>query len=448
MPPKGTSSASSSGQQQAGSAPSSGQQQPGSAEPVPSNRALKRARRTEEERAKQAALWEQEGRQPSASEPADSSTVTNTKPAAASKVDALENIGEPITADDDSDLVYSDPEGFNEEYGGVSLEDGEVREDDGEDMRDNTDTVLENVTSALRNGETIEERLPAVLADQDKWMYVKSTEIWHTQTGGYDEPSPASLKTERGIPAYKANVVVTFRESDNIMFTAGSLKGINRSYGEKDSDSMEIDTTADKGKGKQKASAAPTPAEASAIAAANATAAATAAAEKLKAKSEPKEPNYHPVKVQWILNSQVPGFYLEVRRTVPKFGDKEETPVAVHFHVNNMLVRKAVNTPDPKICLVSSLGQDTAARLDPNSGLEAQQTTSTGCLWSTEVEVWKTGHPMPNAALTNAEPTFANITKTSWTSSRLLAIVRCRASFRKIVHRASFRKVTGFFTAS
>jgi hypothetical protein len=259
--------------------------------------------------------------------------------------------------------------------------------------------------------ETIEERLPAALAGQDKWMYVKSTEIWHSQTGGCDEPSPASLKTSRGIPAPKANVVITFREADNILFTAGSLKGVNKAYGENDSDSMEIDPVVGNDKGKQKASATPTPAEVSAIAAVKATAAATAAAKKLKAKSEPKEPNYHPVKVQWILNSQVPGFYLEVRRTVPKFGDKEEVPVTVHFHVNNMLVRKTANTPDPKICLVSSLGKDTAARLDPNSGLEAHMATGTGCLWSTEVEVWRTGHPMPNAALTNAEATFANITR-------------------------------------
>lgn len=166
MAPKPNSSAPPSGQQQTVPAPLPGQQQSGSNGPAPSNRALKRAKRSEEDRGKQAALWGQETGQASkpesetalekaVTEPAKTSTATNTvnpTPAVASKVDPLENNEQLAEPQYDSDLVFSDPEDLNEDtQGGVQLD---VGEDGDEDMQGNTDTVLESVTRALQDGET------------------------------------------------------------------------------------------------------------------------------------------------------------------------------------------------------------------------------------------------------------------------------------------------------
>jgi hypothetical protein len=291
---------------------------------------------------------------------------------------------EPIEEiEEDSDVIdFSDPEGLDE----VEV----ITERDQEAET----TVVPSAFRPLLNGEVIEDKLPATLADTDDWMYAKETAIWHQQTGGRDEPSPAQLKTTKN-SATKSNVAITFRDRNQIMFTAGSLKALDN---KQDADSMDVDSN--DGKGKAKANVEdPTPAEAHAAASAPKT-------------KDPKD-NYHPVKVHWILNSQVPGFYLSVNRRAVKVGDSEDdnVPVTVHFHVNNMVSKKDEKSPNPRVCLTSGLGDDLAKRLDPKSGLEAQSNTSSGCLWGTEVEVWRPGCSELTPALTNAEPTFCNISK-------------------------------------
>jgi hypothetical protein len=186
--------------------------------------------------------------------------------------------------------------------------------------------------------ETIEDRLPEAFVEAEDWLYPESTAIWHTQSGRRDAPSTALLSLKQ-ITATRADVMITFRRSEKIMFTAGALRGVP----------------------------------------ARSNVAVTESTPKLKQNLE----NYHPIKVNWTMNSQVPGFTLSVVRREHRHGDSEgdNELVIVHFHVNNMIVRKDEKTPNPRVCLVSGFGNEIAQRLDPNSGLEAESTSnSNGCL--------------------------------------------------------------------
>jgi hypothetical protein len=268
----------------------------------------------------------------------------------------------------------------DEPEGGIGVD------DEGEKSMQDTSAIIENdALRPLRVGETIVDRLPEVLAKVDDCLYPDSTATWHAQSGGRDTPPSALLGLKR-VTVTRANVMMTFRQSEKIMFTAGALKGI----------------PVQKQDGGDGNAASPTPAEAA------------AAATESKLKTMETMVSYHPVKVSWIMNSQVPGFTLSVIRRASRRGDREgdNEPVTVHLHVNNMVVRKDDRTPNPRVCLVSGFGNEITQRLDPSSGLEAEsEGSSTGCLWSTEVKVWRTGHPSLNPDLTNAEPTFSNISK-------------------------------------
>ena len=267
----------------------------------------------------------------------------------------------------------------DEPEGGIGVD------DEGEKSMQDTSAIIENDSlRPLKVGETIVDRLPDVLAKVDDCLYPDSTATWHAQSGGRDTP-PSDLLGVKRVTVTRANVMMTFRQSEKIMFTAGALKG--------------IPVQNDGGDGN---AAGPTPAEAA------------AAATESKLKTKETLGSYHPVKVSWIMNSQVPGFTLSVIRRAPRRGDREgdNEPVTVHLHVNNMVVRKDDRTTNPRVCLVSGFGNEITQRLDPSSGLEAEsKSSSTGCLWSTEVKVWRTGYPSTNPDLTNAEPTFSNISK-------------------------------------
>ena len=178
--------------------------------------------------------------------------------------------------------------------------------DEGNNSMRNTSATMENATiRPLKVRETIENRLPKTLAKTDDCLYPESTAVWHTQSRGHDAP-PAALLNLKQITATRADVMMTFRQSDKIMFTAGALRGIP----------VQDNVAAD---GEKTA----------------------AAATKSKTKAKETLGNYHPVKLSWIMNSQVPGFTLSVVRRDPRHGDREgdNEPVTVRFHVNNMDVR-------------------------------------------------------------------------------------------------------------
>jgi hypothetical protein len=362
-----------------------------------SNRSQRRARIAREQAERQA-QFEKDNAGITTAE--SSATVTDKQTEQGKPTEPLPN-SEPITAvEEDEDLLFSD---ISENHQGEDAE--PMEEDDDDEVEITTELQQEAAIEVkpsqvrpLQDGELLEKDLPATLVDTNTWMYPASTAMWHTQTGGRDEPPPNSLKNTR-FSATKANVAITFRDHNKILFTSGSLKPLSS---KENADKMDLDsdqTKGSKGKGKERA-LDPTPAEAAAAEAAS--------------KDKPKEPkdNYHPVKVHWILNSQVPGFYLSVNRRASKDGDSDDdnTPVTVHFHVNNMKVKKDEKRPDPRVCLASGLGGEVAKRLDPNSGMEAESKTSTGCLWGTDVELWKPGN-LHIPELTQAPPQFCNISR-------------------------------------
>jgi len=367
----------------------------GGAAPNPnSNRSQKKARQAKAEMDRQL-QFEEDNAGISASESSATAVVqqaTEDKP-----TEPLQN-PEPIEeVEEDDVLVFSDVDEDEEHQAEQMEEDDDEPEIVTEIQQEAAAEVKPSLIRPLQAGELIEKDLPAAIADTNTWMYPASTAMWHTQTGGRDEPSPNLLKNAR-FKATKANVAITFRDHNQILFTSGSLRPLSN---QEDADSMDLDTDNTKG-GKGKGPALdPTPAEAAAAESAS------------KDKARESKDKYHPVRLHWILNSQVPGFYLSVNRRASKDSesdDDDNTPVTVHFHVNNMKVKKAENKPDLRVCLTSGLGEELAKRLDPDSGMEAESKTSSGCLWGTDVELWKPGN-LVIPELTNGAPQFCNISR-------------------------------------
>jgi hypothetical protein len=142
-------------------------------------------------------------------------------------------------------------------------------------------------------GELIEAELPKELLDPEyeKFMYPNSSKVVHGDLRGQDLPRYNLLQTDKSNKIDKtAPVKITFRSNSEVLFTAGALRA--------------------------------------------------AQVDKLGVEEgevyESRKVGV-PVKLHWIMHSQLQGFVLQVDRSAA--GDKS-SEVTVHFHVNNILAAK------------------------------------------------------------------------------------------------------------
>lgn len=146
------------------------------------------------------------------------------------------------------------------------------------------------VVFPTQDNELIEDQLPHKLLDPEgeRSMYPRSMQIVHSDLRGRDAPRNSLLQAGNFNKIYKpAPVQVTFRGSAGILFTAGALKASQ-----------------------------------------------TAAAEEGEVNAKKAGV---PLKLHWVMHSQLQGFVLHVDRFAA--GDKS-SEATVHFHINNILAVK------------------------------------------------------------------------------------------------------------
>jgi hypothetical protein len=222
------------------------------------------------------------------------------------------------------------------------------------------EAAAEKATQIVRPSaerEVIQSELPKELLDPtwEEFMYPDSIKVVHSDVRGQDAPRKKSLETDKTNKIDKpAPVKMTFRSNGNVLFTAGAVRAIG-------TDTLEEGEVTE--------------------------------AQKVGV----------PVKLRWIMHSQLQGFVLNVDRSAA--GDKS-SKVTVHFHVNNILATK--DRDKLGLCFQHQKGLALTPTIDPKSDLNPKaQGAST--LWGMTVSPWCLGDREDVFSGQNARPRFCGI---------------------------------------